>query len=200
MYVCMYLCKFVWECVGTLFHPSNLYVCTYVKLVWVCVEACSIHQLCVIYVLCVKCLAPACWNFVPFTHQVCMYCICAYVYMYICVCVKCWSLFAGTLLSSFIYVYMNVYMSVCRSVCMYIYMDVCIHVCMYYVCIMHLCMYVCIYTCVYVLRMHVCIYVCMCVCMYLYVWSYWSLPFVSSTQCVCICMGSLSLSFPHWPH
>jgi hypothetical protein len=66
-----------------------VYVCIYVKLVWVCAGACSIYQLCVFMYLCVKCLEPTCWSFaltILFVNVCICVCVClpACIYMSVC--------------------------------------------------------------------------------------------------------------------
>jgi hypothetical protein len=79
MYTCMCMnvsCKVcsMRVCVGTLSHPSNLYVCVYVNFVWLCVGATLSPIMCMnLYVWCY-------WSFSFASFTQCVY-ICA------CVCV-----------------------------------------------------------------------------------------------------------------
>ena len=91
-YVCM--CKVCvtenWNMVPSTHQPCEcMYIC---KLFWVCVGACSIHQLHVhMYAcVCVKCLEPAYWSLtltilcVYMSVYICIH-VCMYVYIYLCV-------------------------------------------------------------------------------------------------------------------
>jgi hypothetical protein len=158
----------MWKSVETMFHLSNMYVlCMYIKLVWVCVGACFIHELCV---------------------YIGMY-VSMYVGMYVCMC-KCEILGVCLLELCFHSSTRYEYVCVCVHICIYVY--ICIYLCVKWLepaCWSFVPFILCVNMC-----LSVCMYVCMYVCISIMKVFESAFNFLHSV-CVCMCVWIFSLSF-----
>jgi hypothetical protein len=133
--ICIYMCKACPGVCWSFLHPPV-----------VCIR------------VCMKCLESGCWNFAPFTHQVCVY-ICIFVFAHMC---------KFEMLTAFlIELCSNHAICGCLDVCL----DVCMNVCM---CI---CMYVCmpVFLCMKLLKSDFCFIHSVCMCIYYFFLSFFFL-------------------------